>query len=595
MAVAVQEQTTGKLVRISGPMIEADEMLGVGMGEIVRVGKLGLMGEVIRIDGDKVYAQVFESTEGMFLGEPVVATGAPLCVELGPGLLGATFDGIQRPLEDLRQSSGDFIGRGITAVALDREKKWPFAPRVTPGQAVLGGDILGVTQETRVIEHRILVPPRMTGVIAWVAPEGEYTVTDVIARLEDGTELRMMHRSPVKQGRPFAKKLLLDTPFLTGQRVLDCLFPIAMGGSAIVPGGFGTGKTVVEQSISKFCNAQVIVYVGCGERGNEMTEVLSEFPHLEDPNTGESLMSRTILVVNTSNMPVAARDASVYTGMTLAEYYRDQGYDCALMADSTSRWAEALREISSRLEEMPGEEGYPTYLSARIAEFYERTGRVVCCGVLADSETPRIGSLTAVGAVSPPGGDYSEPVTQTSQRVSGAVWALDAALAYRRHYPSVNWNRSYSLYFDALKPWFEQHGPANWITLRQEAMTLLQRDAEMQEVVQLVGPDALQDAERLVLEIARMLREMFLQQNAFSKSDMFCGLEKMGGLLDILLNFHEACRETLKREVPLSRVLDLPIREEISRLRDMSNEEFPAKKADVQERMKQALAGLQAH
>ncbi|MBP8130512.1 MAG: V-type ATP synthase subunit A [Candidatus Hydrogenedentes bacterium] len=594
MAIAVQGQITGKLVRISGPMIEADGMLGVGMGEIVRVGELGLLGEVIRIDGSKIFAQVFESTEGMYLGEPVVATGAPLSVELGPGLLGATFDGIQRPLETLRQSSGDFIGRGITAVALDRERKWGFAPRVKPGDVVAGGDILGVTQETKAIEHRILVPPRGAGVIDWVAPEGEYTVEQVVARLRDGSELRMMHQSPVKQGRPFAKKLPMNMPFLTGQRVLDCLFPIAMGGSAIVPGGFGTGKTVVEQSLSKFCNAQIIVYVGCGERGNEMTEVLSEFPHLEDPNTGDSLMSRTILVVNTSNMPVAARDASVYTGMTLAEYYRDMGYDCALMADSTSRWAEALREISSRLEEMPGEEGYPTYLSARVSEFYERTGRVVCCGTVKEGEQPRTGSLSAVGAVSPPGGDYSEPVTQTSQRVSGAVWALDAALAYRRHYPAINWNRSYSLYFDALKPWFDQYGPPNWIKLRQEVMTLLQRDAELQEVVQLVGPDALQDNERLVLEIARLIREVFLQQNAFSKNDGFCGLPKMGGLMDILISFYEECQGVLNREVPLRRVLELPVREDIARLRDVANEEFAERKNAVHEQMKQALAALQA-
>lgn len=594
MAVAEREAITGRLVRISGPMIEADGMSGVGMGEIVQVGKLGLMGEVIRIDGGKIFAQVFESTEGMFLDEPVVATGAPLSVELGPGLLGATYDGIQRPLETLRASSGNFIGRGITATALDRQRKWGYTPRAKAGQAVTSGDILGVTQETRVIEHRILVPPGVSGVVDWIAPEGEYTVTEPVARLRDGREICMMHRSPVKQGRPFAKKLPMDTPFLTGMRVLDCVFPIAMGGSAIVPGGFGTGKTVVEQSISKYCNAQIIVYVGCGERGNEMTEVLSEFPHLEDPNTGESLMSRTILVVNTSNMPVAARDASVYTGMTLAEYYRDQGYACALMADSTSRWAEALREISSRLEEMPGEEGYPTYLSARIAEFYERTGRVICCGTAVEGQEPRVGSLTAVGAVSPPGGDYSEPVTQNSQRVSGAVWALDAALAYRRHYPSVNWHRSYSLYFDALKPWFQQNGPANWIGLRQQVMTLLQRDAELQEVVQLVGPDALQDNERLILEIAKMIREVFLQQSAFSKTDAFCSLAKMGGLMDILLAFHEECQTVLKREVPLRRILDLPVREDIARLRDVGNDEFAERKSAVHEEMKQALGALQA-
>ncbi|MCC6143889.1 MAG: V-type ATP synthase subunit A [Candidatus Hydrogenedentes bacterium] len=595
MAVAEQQQQiTGKLVRISGPMIEADGMLGVGMGEIVRVGKERLLGEVIRIEGDKIYAQVFEDTGGMYLGEPVVATGAPLSVELGPGLLGATYDGIQRPLESLRQSSGDFIGRGITAVALDREKKWAFTPVAKAGQHVRGGDIVGTTPETPAILHKILVPPAVKGEIEWVAPAGEYTVTETIARMKDGRELQMMHLSPVKTGRPFNKKLNMDRLFITGQRVLDSLFPIAMGGSAIVPGGFGTGKTVVEQSLSKFCNAQVIVYVGCGERGNEMTEVLTEFPELEDPNTGDSLMNRTILVVNTSNMPVAARDASVYTGMTLAEYYRDMGYDVALMADSTSRWAEALREISSRLEEMPGEEGYPTYLSARIAEFYERTGRVVCSGTQVEGEEPRVGSLTAVGAVSPPGGDYSEPVTQTSMRVSGAVWALDASLAYRRHYPSVNWNRSYSLYFDALKPWLRENAPSNWIERRQQAMSLLQRDAELQEVVQLVGPDALQDAERMVLEIGRMIREVFLQQNAFSDRDAYSSLEKTGGLLELLMIFYEECEKVLKREIPLQRIMELPVRESVARLRDVHPNDFTARKDEVLEQVKQALGGLQA-
>ena len=593
MAV-VDKKLSGKLVRISGPMIEADGMLGATMGEIVRVGKMGLMGEVIRIDKDKVYAQVFEDTGGMYLGEEVLGTGVPLTVELGPGLLASTFDGIQRPLITLQNSSGDFIGRGLTAVALDRSRKWQFTPTATVGQEVLGGDIIGTVPETNAIEHRILVPPRVKGKIATIASAGEYTVTDVIGTLEDGTELRMMHLSPVKEPRPFAKKLKLYEPFITGQRVLDCLFPIAKGGSSIVPGGFGTGKTVVEQSISKFCNAQVIVYVGCGERGNEMTEVLTEFPELEDPNTGEPLMNRTILVVNTSNMPVAARDASVYTGMTLAEYYRDQGYDVALMADSTSRWAEALREISSRLEEMPGEEGYPTYLSQRISAFYERTGQVICSGTQVEGVEPRRGSLTAVGAVSPPGGDYSEPVTQTSQRVSGAVWALDASLAYRRHYPSVNWNRSYSLYFDAIKPWFEAEAPAGWIARRQQAMSTLQRDAELQEIVQLVGPDSLQDNERLILEISKMIREVFLQQNAFSANDAFSSLEKTGGILEMLMIFHEECEKVLQREIPLRRIMELPIREDVSRMRDEASEGFGAKKDAIIERVKQTLGALEA-
>ncbi|MCH8205219.1 MAG: V-type ATP synthase subunit A, partial [Candidatus Hydrogenedentes bacterium] len=484
---------TGKLVRISGPMIAADGMLGVTMGEMVKVGKLGLMGEVIRIDGETAYAQVYEDTSGMFLGEPVVAQGAPLSIELGPGLLGQTYDGIQRPLIDLQKISGDFIDRGLSADPFDYNKKWAFTPIATVGQDVIGGDYLGCVPETEHLDHNIMVPPSISGKIKSIAGAGEYTVQETIATLEDGTELTMTHKWPVKLPRPFKKKLPMNQPFITGQRVLDMLFPIALGGSAIVPGGFGTGKTVVEQQISKFCNADIIVYVGCGERGNEMADVLDEFPKLTDPKTGGPLMNRMILVVNTSNMPVAAREASVYTGITLGEYYRDQGYSVAMMADSTSRWAEALREISSRLEEMPGEEGYPTYLSTRTAEFYERTGRIDCIGTIAEGEEGRRGSLTLVGAVSPPGGDFSEPVTQNSMRVAGGFWALDAKLAYSRHYPSVNWNMSYSLYLNDLELWFRENAPAGWMENRQKAVDLLQRDTELQEIVQLVGPDALQE------------------------------------------------------------------------------------------------------
>jgi V/A-type H+-transporting ATPase subunit A len=549
MAVA-EKRVVGQLVRIAGPMIEATGMHGVTMGELLRVGHMGLMGEVIRIDGDKVFAQVFESTEGMYLGEPVEATGLPLAVELGPGLLAATYDGMQRPLEELKAESGDFIGRGIYKEGLNRKKLWAFTPAVKVGDNVTGGDILGTVPETKVIEHRVIVPPRVSGTIASIISAGEYTVDTVIAELTDGTKLKMFHSWPVKVPRPVARKMPPDQPFLTGQRVLDMLFPIAKGGSAIVPGGFGCGKTVVEQSISKYCNAQVIIYVGCGERGNEMAEVLTEFPHLIDPNTGDTLMNRTILVVNTSNMPVAARDASVYTGMTLAEYYRDMGYDVALMADSTSRWAEALREISSRLEEMPGEEGYPTYLSERISTFYERCGRVITLSSAKDGDGKREGSLSAVGAVSPPGGDFSEPVTQTSMRVSGALWALDSALAYRRHYPSVNWNRSYSLYFDGLKAWFDENAPAGWIARRQAAAGVLQRETELQDIVQLVGPDALQDAERLVLEAGKLIREVFLQQSAYSDNDANCNLDKCSGLLEAILAYYEEANTAVHREVP---------------------------------------------
>lgn len=587
------EAITGELTLISGPMISASGMLGVGMGEILRVGKLKLMGEVIRIDNDTVFAQVFEDTGGMYLGEPVVATGLPLSVELGPGLLGSTFDGIQRPLITLQNASGDFIDRGLTAVALDRDKRWKFTPVAAVGDKVVCGDVLGTVPETEHLTHTVMVPPNVEGTIQSISAEGEYTVEETIATLEDGTELKLMHYWPVKQPRPYHEKLGSDELFVTGQRVLDCLFPIALGGTAIIPGGFGAGKTVVEQSLSKYCNADIIIYVGCGERGNEMADVLDEFPRLTDPKTGGPLMDRTVLVVNTSNMPVAARDASVYTGITIAEYYRDQGYSVALMADSTSRWAEALREISSRLEEMPGEEGYPTYLAARISQFYERAGRVTCAGTQSENgENARTGSVTVVGAVSPPGGDFSEPVTQTSMRVVGGLWALDSALAYRRHYPSVNWNRSYTLYLKELAPWFDKHAPAGWLDLRQRIATVLQQDAELQEVVQLVGPDALQDAERLILEVSRMIREVFLQQNAFSENDAFCGLEKNAGIQEALLAFFDESKKVLDQEISLARILDLPVREDVARLRDEPNDGFAAKKDATIEKMKNALAEL---
>ena len=584
-----EDAERGTLTLISGPMVAASGMAGVTMGEIVRVGKSRISGEVIRIDGETAYAQVFENTQGMFLGEPVERTGAPLSVELGPGLLGGTFDGIQRPLHGLRRASGDFIGRGITAQALDRDKRWAFTPKLKPGTSLEGGEILGTVQETDALEHRILVPPGVKGTLSTIAAPGEYTIEETIAELEDGTALSMMHRWPVKHARPYVRKLPSDRPFLTGQRVLDCFFPIALGGSAIVPGGFGTGKTVVEQTLAKYCNADVIVYVGCGERGNEMADVLTEFPELKDPKTGGPLMNRTILVVNTSNMPVAARDASVYTGITLAEYYRDQGYNVALMADSSSRWAEALREIASRLEEMPGEEGYPTYLAARIAEFYERSGRVVPLAGARQKKDVLNGSLTLVGAVSPPGGDFSEPVTQTSLRVTGALWALDATLAYRRHYPAINWNRSYSLYFSELDDWFEKNAPEGWTQRRKQALALMQQDAELQEVVQVVGPDALQDSERLVLEVAKLLREVFLQQNAFSEHDAYSSLEKTSGVLEAVLAFHKACAAALETGIPLTRVLELPVRENLARLREFPNETFEVNKQAVLEEIKNTV------
>ena len=590
--MADKAQITGKLTSISGPLIAADGMLGVTMGEIVRVGKMGLMGEVIRIDGETAYAQVYEDTGGMYLGEPVEARGLPLSIELGPGLLGQTYDGIQRPLPLLRESSGDFISRGLTADALDYARKWSFTPTAKIGDEVTGGDFLGTVPETEFLTHYIMVPPNVKGKIREIVGAGDYAVRDTIATLEDGTKLSMVHPWPVKRPRPFKKKLPMSEPFITGQRVLDMLFPISLGGSAIVPGGFGTGKTVVEHQISKFCNADIIVYVGCGERGNEMADVLDEFPHLTDPKTGGPLMNRTILVVNTSNMPVAAREASVYTGITLGEYYRDMGYSVAMMADSTSRWAEALREISSRLEEMPGEEGYPTYLSARTAEFYERTGRVETMGTTAEGAKARTGSLTMVGAVSPPGGDFSEPVTQNSMRVAGGFWALDAKLAYSRHYPSVNWNRSYSLYFHDLDPWFRENAPAGWTENRQRAVDLLSKDTELQEIVQLVGPDALQDQERLILETARMIKEVFLQQNAFSDDDAYSSLEKTGGLLDALMTFYDEAAAGLRNGVQLDALLAHPVREEVSRLRELNPEGFVPKKQKVNNDLKAAFQSL---
>ncbi len=577
----------GSLTRVSGPMIAASGLLGAAMGEILRVGHVGLMAEVIRIDSDTVYAQVFEDTQGLYLGEPVTRTGSPLTVELGPGLLGQTFDGIQRPLHSLAARWGTFIGRGITTRALDRQRQWRFTPRVAPGDDLGPGDVFGAVPETEALEHRLMTPPSVNGVVTWIAEPGDYTVDDVVVRLSTGDELAMMHRWPVKEPRPTQGRLPIDRPLLTGQRVLDGLFPVALGGSAIVPGGFGTGKTVVEQTLAKYCNADVIIYVGCGERGNEMADVLSEFPELSDPKTGGALMDRTVLVVNTSNMPVAAREASVYTGITLAEYYRDMGYHVAIMADSTSRWAEAMREMSSRLEEMPGEEGYPTYLSARIAAFYERTGRVVCCG-----RDGREASLTLIGAVSPPGGDFSEPVTQTSLRVAGALWALDAALAYRRHYPAINWNRSYSLYASDLDPWFAKNAPVGWSERRRRALALMQQEAELQEVVQLVGPDALQDSERLFLEMGRLIREVFLQQNAFSENDAHCTLEKADGLLDALLAFHEECHKLIERGVALNQIVQLPVRENLARLRNVANAEFGERKRAVLDEMHAAFGRL---
>ncbi|HSL92713.1 MAG TPA: V-type ATP synthase subunit A [Candidatus Limnocylindrales bacterium] len=558
----------GIIVRVSGPTVAARNMGEARMHHRVRVGEAGLLGEVIRLEADLATIQVYEDTTGLRLGEKVTDVGEPLLVELGPGLLTSVFDGVQRPLDAIRNARGDFIVSGISAPPLDRAKRWEFHPSVKEGQRVGPGDVIGVVPETSRIEHRVTVPPSGGGRIREVR-EGALTITEPAAVLEDGTPLGLAQRWPVRTPRPFLRRLPPTLPFVTGQRVFDVLFPLAIGATAIVPGGFGTGKTVVEQTLAKYAESDIIIFVGCGERGNEMTEVLSDFPTLTDPRTGRPILERTVLIVNTSNMPVAAREASVYTGITIAEYYRDMGYRVALMADSISRWAEALREISSRLEEMPGEEGYPTYLATRLAGFYERGGRVVCQG-----EGEREGTVTIVSAVSPPGGDFSEPVTQSSQRIAGVLWALDPELAHRRHFPAVDWKRSYSLYLGAVDDWFRNHVAPDWPDLRREMMGLLQREEELQEIVQLVGIESLQDQERIVLTVSGMLREDFLRQSAFSENDATCPPEKAYFMLKAILTFHSLCRDLLGKGAPVEKVLSLPFREELGRMKEFPAEGF---------------------
>ena len=506
----------GKIQKIAGPAVIGKGLFGSKMYDIVKVGHLGLLGEIIRLDGDTAFIQVYEDTSGLFVGEPVFNTQQPLMAELAPGILSSIYDGIQRPLDLIREMKGDFIARGIFVDAVDKKKKWAFTPCVKKGIRVSGGDTLGTTKEGDFV-HRIMVPPNLSGEIKDIK-SGEFTVEETVCELTNGTGLAMLQRWPVRAARPFQKKLDPNELFITGQRIFDALFPVALGGNAAIPGPFGSGKTVVQQTLAKYSSADIIVYVGCGERGNEMADVLHEFPELTDPRTGRPLMERTVLIANTSNMPVAAREASIYTGITLAEYYRDMGYQVAVMADSTSRWAEAMREISSRLEEMPGEEGYPTYLATKLAAFYERSGRTVCLGK-SENQEDLVGSVTIVGAVSPPGGDFSEPVTQSTLRIVGTYWALDDKLANRRHFPAINWGRSYSLYHEHLGDWYRDKVSPEFVQLTQRMSALLQREAELQEIVQLVGPDALQDAERLIIEVGKMLREDFLQQNAFSDID----------------------------------------------------------------------------
>ncbi len=548
--------STGVLYRIAGPVVVAKQ-LSARMYDVVRVGHEKLMGEVIQIDGDKVIIQVYEDTSGIYPGEPVINTGKPLSVALGPGLLTSIYDGIQRPLPVLEEKMGCYIQRGVDAPGLSLTKKWKFTASASVGQEVTGGHILGEVEETEGITHKIMVPPDLSGKIVSLK-SGSYTVEDVIGKLDTGAELKLMHYWPVRYSRRLKKKLSPTIPLITGQRIFDTLFPLAKGGVAAIPGPFGAGKTVSQQQLAKWCDAEIIVYIGCGERGNEMTEVLNEFPHLIDPKTNRPLMNRTVLIANTSNMPVAAREASVYTGITIAEYYRDMGYDVALMADSTSRWAEAMREISSRLEEMPGEEGYPAYLSTRLAEFYERAGIGLPFGV------EKTGSVTVIGAVSPPGGDFSEPVTQSTLRVIKTFWALDAKLAQRRHFPSINWLTSYSLYHEALHPWYKENVAEDWGEVVKQLMIILQQEEKLLEIVQLVGSDALPDKEQLTLEVARLIREFVLQQNAYHEVDTYCTIEKSYHLMKLILKYNELSQATLAKGVRVKTILALTTKDTIA-------------------------------
>ncbi len=556
----------GKLIRISGPVVEAEAMSGSAMYDVVKVGKEGLMGEIIKIVGDRAIIQVYEDTAGLQPGEPVDGTGLPLSVELGPGLLTSIYDGIQRPLEAIAEKTGSlFLPRGVSVPPLDRAKKWDFKAVMKGGDKVKRGDVLGTVQETDLILHKVLAP--RDGIVKSVK-SGKFTIDDTVAVIDSAGKshpLTMVVRQPVRKARQCAEKLDPTIPLITGQRVVDMFFPIAKGGTCAIPGPFGSGKTVTQHQFAKWSDTQIVVYIGCGERGNEMTDVLTEFPHLVDPKSGKPLMQRTILIANTSNMPVAAREASIYTGITIAEYYRDMGYDVALMADSTSRWAEAMREIGGRLEEMPGEEGYPAYLARRLAEFYERAGRVRTLG-----SDERYGSITIIGAVSPPGGDINEPVSQNTLRVTKVYLALEASLAQRRHFPAFNWLRSYSLYTDTLDKWYTQNISADWTKLRAESMALLQKEAELQEIVQLVGPDALPEKEQLVLATTRSLREDFLQQSAFHEIDTYSSMRKQYLMLRNILAVHARATAALDMGLQLKRVLAMPIREKVGRMKEVS-------------------------
>ena len=581
----------GKIIKVSGPLVVADGMADASMADVVRVGPQHLIGEILNMTGERASIQVYEETSGLGPGAEVSTTGAPLSVELGPGLIENIYDGIQRPLEEIVRRVGANITRGIQVPPLDREKLWAFTPTAAAGDAVTGGDVLGTVPETESVLHKIMVPVGVTGTVEWLAEAGSYSITQPIARIRtaDGAvrELTMVQKWPVRVGRPYQKKFPPEKPLQSGQRVIDTMFPIAKGGTAAVPGPFGSGKTVVQHQLAKWADVDIVVYIGCGERGNEMTDVLREFPELTDPRTGESLMKRTVLIANTSDMPVAAREASVYTGITIAEYFRDMGYDVAVIADSTSRWAEALREMSGRLEEMPGEEGYPAYLASRLAQFYERAGVVQCMGTEA-----RTGSLTAVGAVSPPGGDLSEPVAQATMRIVKVFWSLDASLAYRRHFPAINWLNSYSLYLDAVAPWFDTHMGPDFMRNRNRAMHLLQEENELNEIVQLVGKDSLSPKDQLTLEIARMLREDFLQQNAFMDVDSYSSFDRQMRLLSLILHYEDLCRDAIGKGVTLASLFAIPARERLGWAKYAAAEEYAANYAKVSDEMDGEIADL---
>jgi len=571
--VATEKVIKGTIEKISGPLVVAKGMYGASMYDVVRVGNIGLVGEIIELKGDLASIQAYEETSGLMPGEPVISTGAPLSVELGPGIIEQFYDGVQRPLNLIEEAAkSHFISRGIDVPAIDRNKKWKFEPRVKAGDAVKAGDVLGVVRETVLVEHRIMVPYGVAGTVADIK-DGEFTVEETVAVIKnkDGkeTNVAMLQRWPVRKPRPVARRLPPIIPLTTGQRVVDAFFPIAKGGTACVPGPFGSGKTVIQHQLAKWAESDIVVYVGCGERGNEMTDVLLEFPELEDPRSGEPLMKRTVLIANTSNMPVAAREASIYTAITMAEYYRDMGYSVALMADSTSRWAEALREMSGRLEEMPGEEGYPAYLGTRLASFYERAGRAICLG-----SDGREGSVTAIGAVSPPGGDLSEPVSQNTLRVTKVFWGLDASLAYQRHFPAINWLLSYSLYTDTLDKYWDTKFDDEWSGLRVEGMSLLEEEDQLREIVRLVGVDALSKEERMVLETSKSLREDFLHQNAFHEIDTYASMEKQFKMLKNILIFHHLGMDALKRGASMDEVFNLPVREQIARMRYVDEKEI---------------------